>query len=114
MEIGPEVAPAGTVVAILLIVDVVTAALTPLNETILFAGVVLKFIPVIVTGVPTAPLDGLKPLKVGEGNTLKFVALNKVTPLTVTEILPVVAPTGTTAVRLVEVAFVTTADILLN
>jgi hypothetical protein len=111
IDIGPETAPAGTLVAILDVVDVLTEANVPLNE---IEGVVMKFVPVIVTAVPTAPLAGLKPVTVGVGNTVKLVALEIVTPLTVTEILPVVAPTGTLAVMLLVVDAVTVADVLLN
>ena len=35
------------------------------KKTILFAGVVLKLVPVIVTDVPTGPEDGEKELIVG-------------------------------------------------
>lgn len=111
MEMGPEVAPAGTLVAILDVVEVVTEANVPLNDTV---GMVMKFVPVIVTTVPTAPLVGLKPVTVGEDNTVKLAALVMVTPLTVIEILPVVAPAGTLAVMLLVVDAVTVADVLLN
>ncbi len=110
-DMAPEVAPAGTLVAILDVVDVLTEANVPLNET---EGVVSKRVPVIVTAVPTAPLVGLKPVTVGENNTVKLVALEMVTPLTVIEILPVVAPAGTLAVMLLSVDAVTVAGILLN
>lgn len=109
--IGPEVAAAGTLVAILVVVDVDTEANLPLNET---EGVVLKFVPVIVTNVPTAPVFGLKSVKVGEAKTVKLVALEIVTPLTVIEIFPVVAPAGTLAVMLFVVEAVTVAVVLLN
>ncbi len=109
IDIGPVLAPAGTVVAMLFVVDAVTTLATPLNATILFAGVVLKFVPLMVKGVPTAPLVGVKPVKVGEGNTVKLVALLIVTPLTNIETLPVVAPGGTVAVMLVGVDAVTIA-----
>ena len=111
MEMGPEVAPDGTLVAILDVVEVVTEANVPLNDTV---GMVMKFVPVIVTTVPTAPLVGLKPVTVGEANTVKLAALEMVTPLTVIEILPVVAPAGTLAVMLLVVDAVTVADVLLN
>ena len=110
-DIGPEVAPDGTLVAILDVVEVVTEANVPLNDTM---GMVMKFVPVIVTAVPTAPLVGLKPMTVGEDNTVKLVALEMVTPLTVIEILPVVAPAGTLAVMLLAVDAVMVADVLLN
>ena len=61
----------------------------------------LKLVPVIVTTAPTAPLAGLKFVIVGVGNTTKSVTLVPVTPPTLTEIFPVVAPAGTTAVILV-------------
>jgi hypothetical protein len=43
--IGPVVAVAGTVVTILVDVDDVTIAVTPLNVTVFDAGVVLKPVP---------------------------------------------------------------------
>ena len=59
-EIDPVVAPVGTVVVILVAELAVTNAVVPLNCTILLAGVVSKFVPVIVTDVPTRPLVGVK------------------------------------------------------
>ena len=59
-EIDPVVAPVGTVVVILVAELAVTNAVVPLNFTILLAGVVSKFVPVIVTDVPTRPLVGVK------------------------------------------------------
>jgi hypothetical protein len=63
--IGPVVAPAGTVVTIWVDVELVTAAAVPLKLTVLFAGVVLKFVPVMVTVVPIEPLAGVKLTIVG-------------------------------------------------
>jgi hypothetical protein len=77
-------------------------------------GVVLKFVPEIVTVAPGAPWLGLNPDMVGSGNTVKSLALSMVTPLTVIEILPVVAPFGTIVDTLVVVDVVTTAIVLLN
>src|SRR5262245_15511617 len=54
----------------------------------------------MVTVAPTAALVGLK--EVIFGNTLKTGALEELPAGLVTEILPVVAPTGTTAVMEVE------------
>ena len=59
-SIGPVVAPVGTEVVMLVDVLAVTTAGVPLNSTMLFAGVVLKFVPVIVTVVPGPPNDGVK------------------------------------------------------
>jgi hypothetical protein len=112
--IGPLVAPTGTVVVILTAVEAVTTAKIPLNLTILLAGVVLKFVPDMVTVAPTAPLSGLKPDIVGDGSTVKFVALEMVIPLVVIEIGPVTAPTGTVVVMLVAFELVTTAAVPLK
>ena len=113
-EIGPVVAPAGTVVSRLLVLASVTTAAIPLNLTTLFAATGLKFVPEIVTVAPGAPLAGLKLVKVGEGKTVKLVELINVKPLTVTEMGPVPAPTSTFAVILVVVDAVTSAVVLLN
>ena len=71
-------------------------------------------VPVIIMDAPTAALTGLNPVKVGVANTVKFGTLTKVMPLTVIEILPVVAPGGTDVVMLVVVDAVTTAKVPLN
>jgi hypothetical protein len=112
--IGPVVAPLGTVTVILVVVDEVTVAVTPLNLTTLLAAVVLKFVPVIITVAPGAPLDGVKPVNVGVGNTVKLVAVVIATPFTIIDIGPVTAPTGTIALILVEVEEVMSATIPLN
>jgi hypothetical protein len=111
IEIGPEPAPEGTVVVILVVVKELTTALVPLNSTI---GSDIKFVPVMITVVPTPAAVGLKLVMVGDGNTEKLFVLITVTPLTVTEIFPFVAPGGTIAVILVAVEAVTTAVVLLN
>ena len=97
----PVVAPAGTVAVI--VVGVLTTnegAITPLNLTTVAP---VKFVPVIVTEVPTGPEVGRKLVIVGadppEG-TVKFVELVPVPPAVVTEIGPVVAPAGTAAFTL--------------
>jgi hypothetical protein len=80
------VAPAGTTTEMdvpeLTVNTLVDAAPNVTSET------AVKFDPVIVTGVPTGPLDGLKPLTIGDG----------VPPKAVMVIAPVVAPAGTIAV----------------
>ena len=70
-----------------------------------------RFVPVIVMVAPTAPLIGLNPVIVGVGSTVKLAALKTVTPLTVTEILPVVAPGGTEVEIEVDVDALTTAGL---
>jgi hypothetical protein len=113
-EMVPVVAPDGTVTVSEVVVAALTTADVPLNETILFEGVELKFVPEIITVAPTAPLDGLKDVNVGVGKTVKLEALVRVIPLTVTEMVPVVAPAGTVTVSEVVEAALTTADVPLN
>lgn len=113
-EIGPVVAPTGTVVVILVVVEVVTTLEMPLNFTVFSDGTLLKLVPEMVTVTPYAPLVGLNPVIEGVPNTVKFDVLLMVTPLVVTEIGPVPAPKGTEVVILVEVDPVTTAATPLN
>src|SRR5579871_2788939 len=65
--IVPSWAPFGTVAVSCMAVAAVTVAATPPNVTALFAGVVLKFVPEIVTLVPGAPKVGVKPVTLGVG-----------------------------------------------
>jgi hypothetical protein len=60
-QIGPVVAPAGTLVVKLFAVAAVTVVTVPLNFTVFEPGVVLKFCPCIVTVCPTGPHAGEKP-----------------------------------------------------
>jgi hypothetical protein len=95
--IGPVVAPVGTVAVIWVFELTVKVAATPMNLTEVAP---VKFVPVIVTDVPTGPLVGLNDVIVGAPApvTVKFVALVAVPPGVVTAIGPVVAPVGTVAV----------------
>jgi hypothetical protein len=93
---GPVVARSGTAVVICTDVFVRMEAATPLNLTKVAPP---RFVPLIVTGVPTGPEVGVK-VKAGSGGgpapTVKLVALSAVGATSVvTWILPVVAPTGT-------------------
>src|SRR5262245_10722217 len=56
----PVVAPAGTVTESDAAVAALTAAATPLNETVFCAAFALKPVPVMVTNVPADPLGGAK------------------------------------------------------
>jgi hypothetical protein len=56
----PVVAPAGTVTAMLVLLQVVAVAVVPLKVTVLLPCVAPKFVPAIVTGVPTVPEAGLR------------------------------------------------------
>jgi hypothetical protein len=88
-----------------------TVADVPLNRT---SVVPVKFVPLIVTTVPTGPLMGEKDEIVGVPGTVKFVALHTVPSGVQTEILPVVAPVGTVAVIFVEESTVNIAECPLN
>src|SRR6267143_1359806 len=96
--IGPVAAPAGTVAVIAVSEFAVKLALVPLNRT---AVAVVKFVPLIVTLVPTGPLAGVKLAIVGGLITVKLPALLAVPSGLVTLIVPVVAPAGTVAVIVV-------------
>jgi hypothetical protein len=72
----PVVAPAGTVTAMLVLLQVVAVAAVPLKVTVLPPCVAPKFVPVIVTGVPMVPEVGLRVLIVGaEAVTVKLTPL---------------------------------------
>lgn len=107
--IFPVVAPAGTVVVIVVALVTVNADETPLN---LSAVMPVKLIPVIVTGVLAEPKVGAKDVITGAGE--KSAVLIAVPPGVVTDILPMMAPTGTVVV--IEVAFtaLNVADVVLN
>ena len=66
----------------------------PLNRT---AVAPLKFVPLIVTLVPTSPLVGVKLVIVGGDSTVNALELVAVPPGVVTLIDPVVAFAGTVA-----------------
>ena len=57
------------VVAVLAVI----LAIVPLNFTILFAGVRSKFVPVIVTVVPTRPLAGVTFVMVGTAAVREYL-----------------------------------------
>jgi hypothetical protein len=59
--------------------------------------VCVRLTPVIVTGVPTGPLVGVKLLI--DGTTRKFILLFRLPLGIATVTTPVVAPAGTVAVR---------------
>jgi hypothetical protein len=90
----PVVAPFGTGTAILVALQLEGVAAVPLNATVLVFWVALKFVPVMVTDVPTGPNVGFRLVMLGGKVTLKFAAL-LTTPLIDTTTFPVVAPTGT-------------------
>ena len=93
MEIGPVVAPVGTVAVTCVSEFRVKVAETPLNVTLVAP---VKLVPVIVTEVPTGPLVGVK--LVMAGVTVNVPELDAVPPAVVMPIRPVLAPLGTVAV----------------
>jgi len=97
--IGPVVAPLGTSAWIEVSESMLPAVTgTPLKVTEVAPA---KWVPVIVTTVPTGPLVGVKLVIVGVADaavTVKLVLLVAVPPGVVTLIRPVVAPLGTVAV----------------
>ena len=101
MEIGPLVAVAGTLAVICVSDSTVYEAGTSLNVT---AEAPVKADPVIVTMVPIGPDAGTNDEIDGGGTgggdcvTTKLASLVDDPPGVVTEIGPVVAPTGTVAV----------------
>jgi hypothetical protein len=92
----PEVAPLGTGATIEVVLQLVGVAAVPLKVTVLVPWVEPKFVPVIVTEVPTGPEVGERLVMLGGPETVKVTPL-LATPPTVTTTLPVVAPVGTGA-----------------
>lgn len=109
----PVVAPVGAVVTMLVVLQLVGVASTPLNATVLAPCVDPKFTPLIVTDVPTGPAVGERPLIPGPELTVKFTPL-LATPLTVTTTFPVVAPVGTGATMRALLQLVGVAAVPLN
>ena len=107
---GPVVAPVGTGATMLVELQLVGLAAVPLNVTVLAPCVVPKFVPVMVTDVPTSPSAGDRLVMPGTGRMVKLTPLLD-TPLTVTMTFPEVAPAGTCATTLV--ALQLTIDIVV-
>jgi hypothetical protein len=99
---GPVVAPVGTGTTIEVAPQLVGVAATPLNVTVLVPCVAPKFVPLIVTEVPTGPDVGDSPLMLGATVTVKVTPL-LARPAAVTTTGPVVALEGTVAEMLVGV-----------
>src|SRR5215510_13128215 len=96
-EIWPDVPPVGTVAPMLVAVAVFTCAKVLLKATRLFAAVVSKLVPLIVTAVPATPMFGVKLVIAGVAEAVTvngaLLVASPVGVLTVIE--PVVAPDGT-------------------
>ena len=97
---GPVPAPEGTVVEMLVELELVTVAGNPLKVTVLAPGVELKSAPIMVTGAPTGPSGGVRLNMDGTFVTVKLAGLLG-TFVTVAMTFPVMAPVGTVAVMFV-------------
>jgi len=98
-ETAPDFVPPGTVAVTCVSLTTVNAAALPLNATDVVAP---RFVPLIVTSVPTGPLVGVKPVMVGaaaggDASTVNADADVAVPVPVVTAIGPLVAPAGTVA-----------------
>src|SRR5258706_570559 len=110
----PVVAPLGTATAMLVAFQFAGVALVPLNVTVLAPCVEPKFVPVMVTAVPTTPEVGFRLVMFGAGVLTVKLALLLAIPPTVTTTLPVVAPLGTVTAMLVAFQFAGVALVPLN
>jgi hypothetical protein len=102
---APVVAANGTVAVMVVSLQLVTAAKTPLNVTVLLPCVAPKLLPKKVTDVPMIPEAGEMPLRTS--GTVKLIPLLATVfeggvPL-ITYALPVTAPAGTIATMLLSV-----------
>jgi hypothetical protein len=98
----------------LVALQLVGEAVVPLNVSVLPPCVAPKFVPVIVTEVPTAAGFGSIFAMSGTGGDTvnEYPLLGR--PPTITTTLPVVAPAGTGAVMLVALQVVGVAAVPLN
>ena len=108
---GPVSALPGTVIVIWVAESTVKGALRPLSLT---EVVLPRFVPVMATLTPIAPLPGEKLLIAGVKLTVKLFAVVTVPPAVVTAMGPVVAPVGTMAVIFTDVLTVKAAAVPLN
>jgi hypothetical protein len=106
----PVIAPVGTVVAILVALQLVTVAAVPWKLTVPEPWVDPKFVPVIVTAVPTPPEVTERLVILGVGRTVKLDP-PLFTPLAKTTTFPVVAPDGTVVAMLVALQVVIVAAV---
>jgi hypothetical protein len=109
----PLVAPLGTATVMLVVLHAVGTPEAPLNVTVLVPWLAPKFVPAIVTALPTGPDVALKLVMLGVAKTVKLTPL-LATPPAVTTTLPVLAPVGTVTVILVALQLVAVAAIPLK
>src|SRR5579859_2435474 len=89
----PVVAPAGTGAVILVALQAVGVAVTPLNFTVLVPCGLPKFVPVITTDVPATPDVGFNPVMFGAVPPVPLAALNAANPTHQSSVEPIVAVT---------------------
>jgi len=105
----PVVAPAGAGTTMLVALQLPGVPAVPLKVAVPAPCVVPKFVPAMVTDVPTTPDVGFRLVILGGGGiTAKFIPLLATLP-TVTTTFPVVAPAGTGATMLVALQLVEVA-----
>jgi hypothetical protein len=110
----PVVAPVGTATVMLAALQLVGVPAVPLNVTVLGPWVAPKFVPVIVTGVPTVPDVGFRVVMLGAGTVTVKITPLLAAPPAVTTTFPVVAPVGTSTVMLVPLQLVGVPAVPLN
>jgi hypothetical protein len=110
----PVVAPLGTGTTMLVTPQLVGVPTVPLNFTVLVPCVAPKFVPAIVTAVPTAPDAGLKVVMLGTAAPTEKLTPLLAIPPTATTTFPVVAPLGTATVMLVALQLVGVPVVPLN
>jgi hypothetical protein len=102
IPMGPEVALDGTTIVSCVGLAAMTFAGVPLTTAASLAGLTSKFKPDTKTVVPGGPIVGVNPVIDGispEPVTENVVVLEAAWLATVTVIMPVVAPDGTTAIN---------------
>lgn len=109
----PVVAPFGTGAVMLVVLQLVGVAATPLKVTVLVPCEAPKFDPVMVTEAPKGAKVGLRLVILGGTITVKATPLLARLP-TVTTTFPLVAPLGTGATMLVVLQLVGVAAVPLN
>ena len=110
----PVVAPLGTGTTITVALQLVGTPAVPLNVTVLVPCVAPKFVPVIVTEVPTGPDVTLRLPMLGAAVVTVNITPLLATPPTVTTTFPVVAPLGTGTTITVALQLVGTPAVPLN
>jgi len=110
------VAPLGTGATIEVAFQLVGVAVVPLNVTVLVPWVEPKFVPVIVTDVPTGPDvgDKLVMLETDPPVTVKVTPLLRIPLKVLTTMFPVVAPAGTVTVKVLLQLLVTVPGVPLK